>query len=73
LEAEARKRYISPYNRGLILLALGEREKAMELLESAFDTKDIRMVFLHVEPRWEPLRDDQRFQSLLRKMSLPAL
>jgi DNA-binding winged helix-turn-helix (wHTH) protein/TolB-like protein/Flp pilus assembly protein TadD len=72
LEAESKVRYISPYNMALIRLRLGDPDGAMELLERAYTARDIRLVFLHVERTWDPLRKNPGFQALLAKLNLPA-
>jgi serine/threonine-protein kinase len=55
----------------LIYAGLGEKEKALPWLEMACDEHDPNMVMLKVEPAWDPLRDDPRFQDLLRRMNFP--
>ena len=49
------ERYVPPYNIALVYNALGEREKALDYLEKGFEEKDVRMVFLKVEPLWTNL------------------
>ncbi len=51
--------------------ALGEREAAFESLEQAYAERDIQLQFLKVEPGYDPLRDDPRFNEMLRRMNLP--
>ena len=63
------ERYVPPYHFALIYNALGEREKALDYLEKAFTERDVRMVFLKVEPKWNNLRGDSRFQDLMRRMN----
>jgi len=62
------ERYVSAYNIALIYNGLGERDKAFEWLERGFQQRDQRMVFLKVEPKWNNLRDDPRFQDLMRRV-----
>jgi TolB-like protein/Tfp pilus assembly protein PilF/tRNA A-37 threonylcarbamoyl transferase component Bud32 len=50
--------------------ALGEREQAFALLEKAYQHHSPGMVWLKVDPRFDSLRDDARFQRLLHKMGL---
>lgn len=61
-------RYVPPYNFALVYNALGQNEKALEYLEKAFTEKDVRMVWLKVEPKWNNLRGDQRFIALTKRM-----
>ena len=67
---ESNRRYISPYNIALIFNVLGKNETALDYLEKAYIEKDIRMVFLNVEPKWTNLRETPRFSRLLKEMNL---
>ena len=62
-------RYVPPYNIALIYNALGEDGKALDYLEKSFAEKDVRMVFLKVEPKWNNLRSEPRFIELMKKMN----
>ncbi|MEP6703452.1 MAG: tetratricopeptide repeat protein [Acidobacteriota bacterium] len=70
LQTASTTRYVPPYNIALVQNALGEQEKALDFLEKAFDEKDVRIVFLKVEPRWNDLRSDPRFIDLMKRMNL---
>ncbi len=50
---------------------LGEKDQAFAWLEKAYERHDAPMFRLKVEPGWDPLRDDPRFQNLLRRMNFP--
>jgi serine/threonine-protein kinase len=50
--------------------ALGERDRAFALLDKAYDHHSPGMVWLKVDPRFDSLRGDVRFQRLLRRMGL---
>jgi TolB-like protein/DNA-binding winged helix-turn-helix (wHTH) protein/Flp pilus assembly protein TadD len=67
LEAQSRERYVPPYVIALIHAGLDEREATFEWLERAYHARDVHLVFLAVDPRWDDLRDDPRFESLLRR------
>ena len=62
------QRYVSPGNVALAYNGLGERDKTFTWLERGFEQRDVKMVFLKVEPKWNNLRDDPRFQDLLRRV-----
>jgi TolB-like protein/DNA-binding winged helix-turn-helix (wHTH) protein len=64
------KKYIPPYTIALAYNGLGEHDKALSWLERAFDQRSAAMVFLKVEPKWNNLRSDPRFQNLVRRMGL---
>ncbi len=65
----SKARWVPPYNIALIYNALGESGKALDYLEKAFTEKDVRMVFLKVEPKWNNLRNEPRFIDLMRRMN----
>jgi len=50
----------------------GEEEKALDWLEIAIREKIQDLVYLNVHPKWDPLRDDPRFQEFIRWMKFPA-
>jgi TolB-like protein/DNA-binding winged helix-turn-helix (wHTH) protein/Tfp pilus assembly protein PilF len=50
---------------------LGETEKAIEWLEKAFASHTRDLIYLKVEPSYDPVRDDPRFQALLGRLRLP--
>jgi serine/threonine-protein kinase len=64
---------------GVVYGLLGERTRALELLERSFDDESWRMFVLHrnllfylkVGPWFDPLRSDTRFKDLLRRMNFP--
>jgi TolB-like protein len=73
LEAAAADRYVSPYSLAAVYTGLGETERAFELLNRAFDTRDRGMGWIRVAPRFDPLRADPRFTDLLRRMQFPGV
>jgi len=65
----SKSRYVPPYNIALVYNALGETESALDYLEKGFAEKDVRMVFLKVEPKWNNLRTAPRFIDLMKRMN----
>jgi len=63
-------KHVLPYSIALIYNGLDERENALEWLEKAYEQRDPKMTFLKVEPKWNNLRSDPRFISLLKRMRL---
>jgi TolB-like protein/DNA-binding winged helix-turn-helix (wHTH) protein/thioredoxin-like negative regulator of GroEL len=49
---------------------LGDKEEAFSLLNRAFDQHNMWLMNLKVDPRWDSLRSDARFQSLLVRVGL---
>ena len=53
-----------------IYAGLGENDRAIEWLERAYQAHVANLPYIKVHSRWNPLRDDPRFQDLLRSMNL---
>jgi serine/threonine-protein kinase len=49
---------------------LGEQDKAFEWLEKAYERRNSSLPYLAVNPDFDPLRDDPRFDDLLRRIGL---
>jgi serine/threonine-protein kinase len=72
LEKSAATRYVAPYLLAVVHNALGETGPALTLLEEAYSTRDWRMTFLLVDPRWNNLRSEPQFIELMRKMKFDS-
>jgi serine/threonine-protein kinase len=66
------ERYESPHAIAVVHLGLGQREQALDWLETAWRERDRALVWMKVHPRLDPLRAEPRFQELLRRMNFPA-
>jgi tetratricopeptide (TPR) repeat protein len=53
-----------------IFTGLGEKKRAFEWLEKAYEEKSNLLIMLKVDPFYESLRSDPRFRTLLKKMRL---
>jgi len=62
--------YYCPYERALVYIALGDKDEAFELMEQAYEERANCMPWLRADQALDPLRDDPRFQDLLRRMNL---
>ena len=71
LQELAKHKYVSSLDVGLIYLALGEKDRAFEWFERAFGERSRGLVFLKMDPRFDPARSDPRFQVLVRRVGLP--
>jgi TolB-like protein/class 3 adenylate cyclase/tetratricopeptide (TPR) repeat protein len=66
----AKQRYVSPGMRMLFHLGLGEKDQALDWLEKCYEEQDGYSWFLKVDPIFDPLRTEPRFQALLKKVGL---
>jgi TolB-like protein/tetratricopeptide (TPR) repeat protein len=67
LDAVSRQRYVPPYAMALVHAGLGERDAVFEWLDRAYEAHDVHLIYLPVDPKWDPYRTDSRFQALLAK------
>jgi tetratricopeptide (TPR) repeat protein len=67
LEAISRKRYVPPYAFALVHAGLGERDAVFDWLERAYAARDVHLIFLTVDPKWDSYRADVRFTGLLAR------
>jgi TolB-like protein/Flp pilus assembly protein TadD len=67
LEAVSRERYVPPYALALVHAGLGESEAVFQWLNRAYDARDVHLIFLPVDPKWDNFRSDRRFETLLSR------
>ena len=70
LDQLATKRYVTRTAQAGVYLAMGQKETALDWLEKAYEERDIEMPYLKVDPTLAPLRNEPRFQALLKKVGL---
>lgn len=63
----AATRYVPPYASALVFAGLGDREETFAWLERAYNERDVHLIFLVADPKWDPYRDDPRFVSLVTR------
>ena len=73
LGAASRERYIPPYAMAIVHAALGQVDPAFEWLDRAYEGRDVHLVFLPVDPKWDAFRADVRFADLLRRCGFTTL
>ena len=54
-----------------VYAALGDKDEALKWLEQAYEHHSYILCYLRVQPEWDPLRSDPRFQDLARRMAFP--
>jgi adenylate cyclase len=66
-----RRRFVTPFCQALVYLGLRENDKAIDWLEKAYEGRSVWVAWLKVEPMYDPLRSDPRFQALYKRMNFP--
>ncbi|MEK6324038.1 MAG: protein kinase [Acidobacteriota bacterium] len=70
LKEMSKQKYVSPYDMAVLYTGLGEKDRAIEQLNKAYEERAGWVISLKVEPLFDPLRSDPRFADLVRRMSL---
>jgi TolB-like protein len=62
--------YGSPFTTAIIYARLGENAKSLDSLEQAYEQRTLAMTEIAIEPAFDTIRTDPRFQDLLRRVNL---
>ena len=73
LEAVGRERYVPPYALALVHAGLGQLDEMLAWLQRAYEARDVHLVFLPVDAKWDAVREDPRFQAILARCGFPAI
>ncbi len=71
LEEKYARRKAAGHEVAAVYSGLGDKDTAFEWLEKDFRTRDGRLTTFRWETQFEPLRDDPRFNDLLKRMGMP--
>jgi TolB-like protein/Tfp pilus assembly protein PilF len=70
LNEEAKSHYIAPYAFALVQVALGDKDRAIEALERAYEQGETNYLFvIKVDPLLDDLRGQPRFEALVQKIT----
>lgn len=61
---------IAAHHFALIYIGIGEKDEALAWLEKAFEQHSPMMAWLEVDPRFDSLRQEPRFQHLVKRVGL---
>ena len=71
LREQAKSQYVSPYAFAVVLTALGDKARAIDELEHGYEDSGFYISLIKVDPLFDDLRGDPRFEALVRKVVAP--
>jgi len=71
LNGMSKQGYVSSYDLAIFYAGLGDKERAFEQLNKAYEDRAGWIIWLRVEPLFDPLRSDPRFAELVSRMKFP--
>lgn len=71
LEDLSKSRYVAPFDVAAVYIGLGDEDRSLEWLEKAYEARSSWIIWVNVDPRFDNIRGDSRYQALLRRMRLP--
>jgi TolB-like protein/DNA-binding winged helix-turn-helix (wHTH) protein/tetratricopeptide (TPR) repeat protein len=72
IRAGEKQAYVAPYDLADVYISLGDREEALAMLAKSMDAHDAELVLLATAPEFDSLRDDPRFQTMIKRIGFPA-
>lgn len=64
---DAAKRYVPPFAMALLHAGLGDRDGVFAWLDRAYAARNVHLIYLPVDPKWDAYRTDPRFVALLAR------
>ena len=68
LREQAKSQYVSPYAFAVVLTALGDKAHAIDELEHGYDDSGFYIGLIGIDPLFDDLRGDPRFEALVQKI-----
>jgi len=68
LDEMAKKQYVSPASRASVYLGLGEKAKALDWIERAYEDRD-PLLWWNADQLYDSVRNEPRFQAMMRKIA----
>jgi serine/threonine protein kinase/tetratricopeptide (TPR) repeat protein len=70
LEAESKQHYVRADILAMGYAAMGDADRAFACLERAFQSRSAGLIYLHLDPAYQPLSGDPRFADLMKRIGL---
>jgi tetratricopeptide (TPR) repeat protein len=61
---------LSPYRLSQVYVALGNYQQALDELDRSYQIRDLHLFWVGADPAFNPIRNQPRFNDLLKKMNL---
>ena len=62
--------YNSPFGTAILYAQLGDKARALNALEQAYEQRSLAMTEINIEPAFDPIRGEPRFKALLQRVRL---
>ena len=70
LQRRSEKGFVAPGQMAWVYVGLGEKQQAIASLEKAYEVHDGLVIYVNVDPTFDSLRSEPRFQQLVRRIGL---
>jgi TolB-like protein len=70
LLAQSKSKYIAPADIAIMYILAGNKERALDCLEQAYEMHDPNVVYTGIYPQFSIIHHEPRYQELLRKLNL---
>ena len=64
------REFVSPVSLAVLYTGVGDHPSALDSLDAAYKARDPQLQYLNVEPHFDPLRSEPRFQTLVSQVGL---
>ena len=71
LKEISKRSYVSSCNMAQIYARLGDKNQALAALEMALEQRDSNLTYVRVEPAFDEIRSDPRFQKVMQQLNMP--
>jgi tetratricopeptide (TPR) repeat protein len=68
IDARSGGSFIPDYLMAAAWVAIGDKQKAEDFLDRALQSRSNWIIYLHLDPRFDNLRADERFQAILQRI-----
>ena len=71
LARRAEARYVPEILFAWVAIGLGQTQEALDALDRAAEAREGHLIWIGVDPIYDPLRSEPRFGDLLRRLNIP--